>query len=95
MKHTELPWGVNAIASTHIVSDKRSIGSVGGYSDGTEKTHLENIANAAFIVKACNNFYEMLELLKLLTYTGDYEGRPPIEDVLNRAREAIKQAEAE
>jgi len=76
------------MASGHIVSNERSIGSVGGFNDGTEKTHLENEANAAFIVKAVNNHYQLLEALKEL-----YRNSEAGSKFLNKAEAAIKEAE--
>ena len=82
MKHTELPWG-NHKTIVHL-------GSRGGF-DISNCPDAE--ANAAFIVKAVNEREELLNLLKLLTYRGSYEGRPSDTEVHNRAVKAIKQAE--
>lgn len=88
MKHTELPWHLNQDNELDVCSEDGKVSR--SFATGIVG---QSKANAAFIVKAVNSFYEHVELLKLLTYTGDYEGRPSIEDVLNRAREAIKAAE--
>ena len=98
MSHTKLPWSINALASGRIVSEKRSIGSVGGFNDGTEKTYLENEANAAFIVKAVNSHYQLLEALKEIAEAKS--GPAPYDslelwELQDMAKKAIKQAEEE
>jgi pyridoxal biosynthesis lyase PdxS len=51
-------------------------------------------ANAEFIVKACNNHYQLLEALKSLIEDLDGEMLTTgINDSIQKAKEAIKQAE--
>ena len=66
MKHTKIPWRRNKHASMLVEHKNRSIASTGGYQNvsKSEEVHDENEANAAFIVKACNSFYGLLEALE-------------------------------
>ncbi len=63
-----------------------------------KKSVEEEGANAAFIVKAVNNHYQLLEALKGLSEVCQCENGCKENDMTcasNLAREAIKQAEAE
>ena len=101
MKHTELPWRINKRASMLVEANNRSVCSTGGYSNISEgdAVYDENQANAAFIVKACNNHYQMLEQLKSFSWFIEkqvnlgYLNHPEWAKRLNDVKEAIKQAE--
>ena len=101
MKHTPTPWKVNKRAAFLVEAENRSIGSVGGYSDGTDDTHFENKANAAFIVKAVNSHDKLLNTLKEVEYfltqidPVHWPSRKGARQEIAAVREAIKQAEAE
>ncbi len=57
-KGTKGPWRIMRIAGTSIESESgRFVATSGSFQDGTEKSHLENEANAK-IISAC---HEMLE----------------------------------
>lgn len=64
MKHTELPWKIAKHCATLIEGESgRNVGTVGGVQSNAELTLFENEANAAYIVKACNLFPELVEAL--------------------------------
>ena len=76
MKHSPLPWTTKY--GTNVCSEKgRTTASCGGDSSNVnaEEVYQENIANARFIVLACNYFEEMKEALKeaVLFYTEELE----------------------
>lgn len=107
-QHTELPWEVEA---HNHVDDEPWHTILKGAVDITHNKQPheiacdkysalpkeENEANAEFIVKACNNHYQLLEALKKIR---DIDGNIPTEHAaalfasMNRiAREAIKETE--
>ena len=113
MKHTKLPfvngWGVGLTGPTtpaydvfcggrkwpyEVISKEReTIAVIPQQEDGT--------ANAAFIVKACNNHYQLLKLLttaydlveESISDTKQYDYEARAKSLVNQALEAIKQAE--
>lgn len=106
MKHTETPW--QAIVDGDLVYIDNDAGNnicdlyhitAGGFTHTKQNAE----ANAAFIVKAVNNHYSLKEALELmleryvdLVNCGDCGSWNPEEEVrVIKAREAIKQAEAE
>jgi len=100
MKHTSLPWSINTKALGLIESESahRSCASASSYSDGSEAAHEENEANAAFIVKACNNHQKLLDAMKGLVASISGGEKPCGHDFTcvcagDAAREAIKAAE--
>ena len=90
MKHTPTPWF--SFKDNQIESRESPI----VWGSGLAKHNKE--ANAAFIVKACNNHYRLLNTLKQLT-SEVYNETTPTYTTLRilqiEAEEAIKQAEAE
>ena len=63
-KATEGPWQINPRAASNVEAGRRSIASCGGYSDGSENAHLENITNGELIVWLRNNAVAMLDLIE-------------------------------
>jgi hypothetical protein len=64
-EHTPTPWRLHKHAYAHVctgVRDERGIANCGGYSTNTNHNRIqdENLANAAFIVRACN-VYEAIK----------------------------------
>lgn len=59
-KHTPVPWCVVPGTSAIHTED-------GLYLGGANLRQGENEANAAFIVRACNSHYELLEALEALS----------------------------
>lgn len=62
-KHTQLPWKINRVSSTHIVGDQdRGVASCGGHFDNhsSEDCTEVNEANAEFIVRAANSHYQLI-----------------------------------
>lgn len=80
MKHTNLPWQQNTTEPAQICdADGVTRGCAPiAYTLGLRG---ERVANAAFIVKACNTHYELIESLKVMikafkTYAPQSEHRP-------------------
>jgi hypothetical protein len=61
MSRSKLPWTCAPIGS--IYSGDDLIGSMGGTPGGTDTRH-DSKANAEFVVKACNNYHELVRWLK-------------------------------
>jgi len=96
MKHTELPWIKDSDefdpAATHIMSES---GQPIIWSSGFSEKYGDREANAAFIVKACNEHYILLEALKCLYSAASWiDDTSGVDDALRKARKAIKQTEA-
>lgn len=95
MKHTELPliivnsYGQNEQGCYDLISNPDSdtfiyVGEINKKGD------------AGFIVKACNNHYQLLSLIKEIDAAfndGEYDGGDIIESLKIKVKEAIKQAE--
>ncbi len=96
MKHTKLPWVADEkynvdLDGVFIRGEGCRVGST-GYLGGTEQAKT----NAAFIVKAVNNFDRLLEAFKELHSAASWiDDTTQFDDALVKAREAIKNAEAE
>ena len=77
-KHTELPWHYqnDSDAYTHIIRDKSGSRIIAHFKQ--DASGLQE-ANAAFIVKACNEHEKLLQVVKWsysrLLLLGQYEGR--------------------
>ena len=95
MKHTPTPWTINTRASSLVEYGRRSICTCGGYSDGTEETHDENLANAEFIVKAVNNHYQLLEALEACVKEIPFTSFQASSETKVLAQKAIKKAQGE
>lgn len=93
MKHSSLPWSIGG--------DGADIFGYGVEPDGSDCDHVadvqpddsgllgmstKDVANAQFIVKACNNHYKLLKALKDLV-------NEPANYTEKAAWEAIKEAE--
>ena len=98
MKHTPTPWKVGLITKSGdsvYVDVSQDIEEVEVPIAGL--LHHDTEANAAFIVKAVNNHYQLLEALeKIVRQTEDMI--PPFramgaDQMMKVARKAIKQAE--
>ena len=63
MKHTALPWTTLDTECVLVEYKKGKFEEV--VKPGHTMTHEEAKANAEFIVKACDNHYELLEALEL------------------------------
>lgn len=89
VKHTELPWTFQASEGGEMIwigSDYENACGVPGYAD-----HPGNIANAEFIVRACNSYYDMLSALQAVMdeWREGYGLR-----CVHQVRAAISKAEA-
>lgn len=106
-KHTELPWSFDKSEFRKFKIDGATHSGIATVHNGWQDTEEmskglsgnEIRSNAEFIVKACNNHYQLLDALKKIR---DVDGNIPTEHAaalfasLNRtAREAIKAAEKE
>lgn len=100
-KHTPGPWRTdeNEIRMGHAY--ERRVLAPDGSNGGCVVAQLvgdDRIANAEFIVRACNSHYELLEALKLVTYSlawhVETQGNGKRMDVMHlaQAREAIAKA---
>lgn len=89
MKHTALPWYVECFGEDDIINirarPEKGLATHIVYMDYNSE---ETKANAAFIVKACNNHEILLAALKEL-----YENCEAAGKYLDKAHKAIKQAE--
>lgn len=86
--HTPLPWRIKTPAHATIEGEK-----IHSYDDGWTKYYgnVANIcdgkdreANAAFIVRACNSHYDLLEALE--------RAMPYLEDAANDCRDTPNEA---
>lgn len=59
--HTPLPWAISNGSAQYIWGDARWVAATMGVRDA------EGAANAAFIVRACNSHYQLVEALRELT----------------------------
>ncbi len=101
---TPIPWHIEKTSSDELgvdicAGDSRTrnnhtwIASVNGTHDNSEgfpKTTEECLANASFIVRACNAHNELLEIAKIVTTMAC----PGHGEFRKRARQAIARAEA-
>ena len=113
MKHTKLPWKFKQAVKKsfdrkedclvyHRNKDEEPLHIAESFQYQSNEHNAENgtsIANAQFIVTACNNHYELLEALQSLY---DEQNGPPLiqdkeswEKAMKKAEQAIKKAEAE
>lgn len=100
IKHTPLPWqnGKNGGGHTGIFNKRSNAIAVLGYGQDEEFFEYPKAeANAAFIVRACNNHYKLLEALDQLLDRLNEHGsidrireEGPIEDARNAIEEARK-----
>lgn len=97
-KHTELPWSINNWPQGDA---EIRIGAKGTPRIAT--IHLRDVsingqkANADFIVRACNNYNNLLRVLKTIAENCDlYETDPETGEILSTlASKAIDKAEKE
>jgi hypothetical protein len=89
--HTPGPWAVTKIwnegTQRFVISVESSVGIV---------ARVPNEANAAFIVRACNSFEDLLEYLEVMTYWASLAtntAMPPSH--LVNAKAAIAKAKGE
>lgn len=101
VEHTPLPWAIKDIGDMQILTSveagKRGICSTGGYSDNRDHSaHDESEANAAYIVKACNAFPELVGALKeaiseleeaTVCCLGEDYNNPKFNDILEKLGE--------
>ena len=62
-KHTPTPWSVHKNADGSQRIDGQGLASIAVLSAFFSELQGEQEANAEFIVKACNDYHKMLELL--------------------------------
>ena len=95
MSHFKLPWEINKNTG-EVHAEERMVASVYPVAD-TKENIVKNKANAAFIVKACNEHYKQKEsnakLLDALKHVRNCQTMSEISWV--EIDEAIKQAEEE
>jgi len=90
MKHTDLPWRVSEVALTRIESGDATICSSWVYG----RSSTEEKANAAFIVKACNNHYQLIDALRELHRVASFTDYSKEMDIaIIKSATAIKQTE--
>lgn len=92
MKHTELPWAICNESPNEYWYEGTTIYDVNGQRRvaDTPAQLLDAEANAAFIIKAVNNHYQLLDALKELYRNSESGAR-----FLDKAEAAIKAAEEE
>lgn len=92
-KHTHTPWRIKH--QYNITDDNnRSVSTCGGFSDMTEESHNENLANAAYIVHCVNNHEALVEFLynlaaacSQLVEFGEFSEDGPMAEMVNNALE--------
>ena len=90
MKHTKLPWETNG--SCLIKGENREM--VSCFSIGGGSVDVDGKANAAFIVKACNSHYQLLEAIKDLHRAASFaDYTKELDDAIIKSVAAIKEAE--
>ena len=83
---TPRPWRINGVEITHGKGKDCEIIALVCSTD----------ANAAFIVRACNSFDDMLEALEALYKQEDWNGEDiPDDSPIGKARKAIQKARGE
>lgn len=71
-KHTELPYKIGQNDAPHeIYGNGTMIARCFGSHGDIKKYRESQLANAEFIVRACNNHYELLELRKVIASMAD------------------------
>lgn len=101
VKHTELPWERQDKTIYKINDEKFAKSNIffasvqGGWKKEEERTSQEEMeANAVFIVKACNNHYQLLEACKVaLNQLWSFSMSKNNENAINLVTKAINQAE--
>jgi len=101
MKHTELPWHVSLGNNNYVWAKDCIIAKCNPEQAEMyrEKSIKEDEANAAFIVKAVNNHYQLIETLQNIIAEGENHSATSdtmsdaIMEMRRAAAEAIKQAE--
>lgn len=101
-KHSPLPWKQNADDGKWVQDSGKHNHYV---AHCTRQPHVNEKLNAAFIVKACNSHYELVEALEgLVADVLDYEkvnnlkpnpGKKYCWQSVERAREALRKAGVE
>ena len=89
MKHSELPWKVSGTNGVHCA--KGPAVALLRHKDGSARHNAQE--NAAFIVKACNNHYKLLEALKYFKRHINGDASCDLQTLLHMTDEAIKEAE--
>jgi len=101
-EHTELPWHKDSDifdpSAVHIFSEA---GNPIIWGSGFSTNFGDKKANAAFIVKAVNNHYQLLEALKtagdelafIVNHVGLEGAYDRVELITEETRKAIKEAE--
>ena len=95
--HSPAPWKRDGFGvwSSHngenrMVAECRHDSGHGVYRP---KTEGESLANAAFIVRACNTYDDMLTALKLVSSMWSYGPKgSALDNMLNTVRDAIQKA---
>lgn len=89
-KHTPLPWKVisdQSVQYHYIYGDKI-------VAEASKRSNMGDVgkSDAAFIVRACNSHYDLLELARQIALAAEHnEGIPA--DILRGARAAIAKVE--
>ena len=94
-KHTELPWKSPDYKNTLKLVNKDGVmicDALIANGGGGHKSFHEAEANATFIIKACNNHYQLLDALRVLVYEVEFTNGEDIAEPLERANQAIKDA---
>ena len=97
MKHTDLPWVHDRKINVYSDDATGSIIATAGGFHWAPSPESEQEANAAFIVKACNNHYQLLATIKSIksNLTTEDIDINLIAQLIFMTDRAIKQAEAE
>lgn len=95
-KHSPLPWAIINAVEGHIVTtgepeyrDRTGLAIVRSWKG--MPTEKEAEANAAFIVRACNNHHKLVEALREVYETVDFKN----DDLAVKIHGVLAEAEAE
>lgn len=77
--HTPGPWSVNTLTPKHtevFAGSYLICEAIGGQEHlGQHRNYEQDVANAAFIVRACNAYDDMLAVLKAVERAVGFNGR--------------------
>ena len=113
--HTPLPWAVSGIRTRceipsvlNIYSENENIKGwhiAVPYSDITDDEHIQSQADAEFIVRACNNHYQLVEALEWILKIADvnyeqdgklrHQGARTLKRIAEKAEAALAAAKGE
>jgi hypothetical protein len=90
-EHTPIPWRLVKFAPMNVTAESKVVANCACYSDNTadpEALHDELLANAEFIVRACNSHDRLVEALKGLVECSPCQNGCAADDMTCATRKA-------